>query len=64
MSDPQAPNPPAYHNGTFSPLSEIHVSPLDRGFLFGDGIYEVIPAFGRMFLDLDGHLDRMANCLQ
>lgn len=41
-----------YLNGRFSPLDEIRISPDDRGFLFGDGIYEVIrayhgvPAFG------------------
>ena len=42
-----------YLNGRFSPLDEISISPDDRGFLFGDGIYEVIrayhgvPAFGK-----------------
>ena len=54
---------PAYINGNFMPLSAVTISPLDRGFLFGDGIYEVVPAYGRNFLDLDGHLDRLANCL-
>jgi len=54
---------PAYINGEFLPISRVNISPLDRGFLFGDGIYEVIPAYGRNFLGLDGHLDRLANSL-
>ncbi|MEM7210216.1 MAG: aminotransferase class IV [Pseudomonadota bacterium] len=55
---------PAYFNGTFMPVSQVKVSPLDRGFLFGDGMYEVIPAFDRHFLDLEGHLERLDRCLQ
>lgn len=39
-----------YLNGEYLPLSEAKVSVLDRGFLFGDGVYEVIPAYkGRLF---------------
>ncbi len=52
---------PAYINGKFLPLSQVSISPMDRGFLFGDGVYEVIPAYGRSFLGLDGHLDRLRN---
>ena len=33
----------AFLNGEYMPLSEAKISPMDRGFLFGDGIYEVIP---------------------
>ena len=33
----------AYLNGEYVPLEEARISPMDRGFLFGDGIYEVIP---------------------
>ncbi len=54
---------PAYINGEFTPLSRVRISPLDRGFLFGDGIYEVIPVYGRHFLGLEGHLDRLASSL-
>ncbi len=37
-------------NGAFLPLDEARISPLDRGFLFADGVYEVIPAYrGRLF---------------
>ena len=38
-----------YLNGDYLPIEEAHISPLDRGFLFGDGIYEVIPSYdGRL----------------
>ncbi len=52
-----------YLNGDYLPLSEAKVSVLDRGFLFGDGIYEVIPSYlGRLF-HLDDHLLRLENSL-
>ncbi|HSJ48124.1 MAG TPA: D-amino acid aminotransferase, partial [Gammaproteobacteria bacterium] len=35
-----------YLNGTFEPQDQARVSIMDRGFLFGDGVYEVIPAYG------------------
>lgn len=54
----------AYLNGSFLPIGEASVSPLDRGFLFGDAIYEVIPVFaGRPFL-LDAHLQRLNRSLK
>lgn len=46
-------------NGRFCPLAEVRISPLDRGFIFGDGVYEVIPSYGGHFLLLDEHLDRL-----
>ncbi|WP_428355323.1 D-amino acid aminotransferase [Methyloprofundus sp.] len=52
-----------YLNGEYLPLSEAKVSVLDRGFLFGDGVYEVIPAyFGHLFC-LEAHLQRLNNSL-
>jgi len=52
-----------YLNGEYILLSEAKVSVLDRGFLFGDGIYEVIPAyFGKLFC-LNAHLQRLSNSL-
>jgi len=52
-----------YLNGSFLPLDEATVSPLDRGFLFGDAVYEVIPVYdGRPFL-LDAHLLRLNRSL-
>ncbi len=52
-----------YLNGRFMPLEQAHVSVLDRGFLFGDGVYEVIPAYGRKPLRLGAHLDRLDRSL-
>ena len=34
-----------YLNGQFMPIDQAQISVLDRGFLFGDGVYEVIPAY-------------------
>lgn len=52
-----------YLNGQFLSLSEAHISPLDRGFLFADGVYEVIPAYhGKMF-KLEPHLERLNKSL-
>jgi D-alanine transaminase len=52
-----------YLNGEFLPLAEARVPVLDRGFLFGDGVYEVIPAYGRKPLRLGAHLDRLERSL-
>ena len=38
-----APLRTAWFNGSFMPLAEVRISPLDRAFLFGDAVYEVIP---------------------
>jgi D-alanine transaminase len=53
----------AYLNGNFLPLSEARIPVLDRGFIFGDGVYEVIPAYGRRAFYLDAHLGRLARSL-
>lgn len=53
----------AWLNGRFLPLSDAHVSVLDRGFLFGDGIYEVIPVYGGRLFRLPQHLKRLRNSL-
>ncbi|MGE5153684.1 MAG: D-amino acid aminotransferase [Bdellovibrio bacteriovorus] len=52
-----------YLNGDFVALEQATVSVLDRGFLFGDGVYEVIPSYGGHFLGLDPHLDRLEASL-
>jgi hypothetical protein len=55
------PLPLAYLNGAFLPLAEARVPALDRGFLFGDSVYEVVPVYGgRLFL-LDAHSASDAN---
>lgn len=51
--------PQVYLNGQFMPLSEAKVPVLDRGFLFGDGVYEVIPVYGGRPLRLTEHLRRL-----
>lgn len=53
----------AYLNGEFLPLSEAKISPLDRGFLFGDGAYEVIPVYSRHPFRIDEHLRRLQATL-
>lgn len=52
-----------YLNGEFMPLEEARVPVLDRGFIFGDGVYEVIPVYTRNPLRLAEHLARMQNSL-
>lgn len=52
-----------YLNGTYLPLDEARVSVLDRGFLFGDGVYEVIPVYGGKPLRLAEHLRRLDQSL-
>ena len=53
----------AFLNGKFLPLADTQVSVMDRGFLFGDGVYEVIPAYGGKLFRLNHHLDRLQNSL-
>ncbi len=53
-----------YLNGEFIPLSEARVSVFDRGFLFGDAVYEVIPAYGGHLFRLEEHLTRLDNSLR
>jgi D-alanine transaminase len=52
-----------YLNGAFKPLAQCQVSVLDRGFIFGDGVYEVIPVYGRRVFRADDHLARLARSL-
>lgn len=54
----------AYLNGEFLPLDAARVSPMDRGFLFGDGVYEVIPVYSRQPFRLDEHLARLDRSLE
>jgi D-alanine transaminase len=53
----------AYLNGIFLPLDQARVSVMDRGFLFGDGVYEVIPVYGGKLFRLGHHLRRLQNSL-
>jgi D-alanine transaminase len=59
-----APCPTCYLDGAYLPLADARVSPLDRGFLFADGVYEVIPVNrGRPFR-LRAHLRRLDDSLR
>jgi D-alanine transaminase len=49
----------AYLNGTFLPLADARISPLDRGFLFADGIYEVAAVIDGKLVDSASHLARL-----
>jgi D-alanine transaminase len=49
----------AYFNGRYLPKDEVHLSPEDRGFLFGDGVYEVIRSYEGKLFALQAHLARM-----
>lgn len=52
-----------YLNGEFLPLEQAHISPLDRGFLYGDGVYEVIRVYKGRILMLDAHFARLESSL-
>ena len=52
-----------YLNGQYLPIEEATISVMDRGFLFGDGVYEVVPVFANKLLRLDEHLTRLQNSL-
>jgi D-alanine transaminase len=53
----------AHFNGKLLPLAEIHISPLDRGFIFGDGVYEVIPVYEGMALGAREHFERLQRSM-
>jgi len=55
--------PVVYINGEYLPQSQAKVSVLDRGFLFGDGVYEVIPVFSGKPLRLNKHLERLQRSM-
>jgi D-alanine transaminase len=55
--------PTVFLNGQQMPLDEAHISPLDRGFIFGDGVYEVIPFYAGRALRLGEHLRRLQRSL-
>ena len=55
---------PCYLNGVFTRLSEARVSVMDRGFIFGDGIYEVVPVYGGRPFRFDQHMARLSRSLR
>jgi D-alanine transaminase len=60
MADPF---PICYLNGEYLPLAEARISPLDRGFLYGDGVYEVMPVYGGRPFRLAAHCGRLSRSL-
>jgi D-alanine transaminase len=60
---PILPDAPCYLNGEYSKVAEAKVSVLDRGFIFGDGIYEVVPVYARRLFRFDEHMARLDRSL-
>jgi len=54
----------AYFNGNYIPKNEVRISPDDRGFLFAEGIYEVVRWYQGFFYDMDSHMARMKRSLK
>ena len=55
--------PVCFLNGAYLPLSEARISPLDRGFLYADAVYEVMPVYAGRPFRFAFHLERLANSL-
>ncbi|WP_396588387.1 D-amino acid aminotransferase [Bermanella sp. R86510] len=53
-----------YLNEQYMPMEDAKISPMDRGFLFGDGIYEVIPSYDGQLVGFGPHIDRMNDGLE
>ena len=60
MADPL---PLAYLDGAYVPLGEARISPLDRGFLYADGVYEVMPVYGGRPFRFIAHAERLTRSL-
>jgi branched-chain amino acid aminotransferase len=63
MEQPVA-EPIIYIDGNFEPLSVARISPLDQGFLLGDGIFDVVSAWDSKIFMLDAHLDRFFDSMR
>jgi D-alanine transaminase len=57
------PTHPCYLNGAYTPLNEAKVSVLDRGFIFGDGVYEVLPVYAGRVFRFEQHMARLERSL-
>jgi D-alanine transaminase len=60
---PSLPDTPCYLNGEFTPLKDAKISVMDRGFIFGDGVYEVVPAYGGRLFRFEQHMARLDRSL-
>ncbi|MBL8332876.1 MAG: aminotransferase class IV, partial [Rubrivivax sp.] len=54
---------PCFLNGEYMPVSQARIPVLDRGFIFGDGIYDVTPVYGRRLFRFDEHIARLQRGL-
>ena len=63
MSLSSLPDLPAFLNGEYTSLQHAKISVMDRGFIFGDGIYEVVPVYANQPFRMEQHLNRMARSL-
>lgn len=63
MAEATLPLLPCYLNGEFSTLRDAKVSVMDRGFIFGDGVYEVVPAYAGRLFRFDEHMARLDRSL-
>lgn len=63
MSSSPVPALPCYLNGEYTLLHDAKVSVMDRGFIFGDGIYEVVPVYGRCLFRFEQHMARLERSL-
>jgi D-alanine transaminase len=57
------PRLPCYLNGDFTELPDAKISVMDRGFIFGDGIYEVVPVYGGRLFRFEQHMARLSRSL-
>jgi D-alanine transaminase len=53
----------AYYNGVYLPKEQVSISPDDRGFLFGDGTYEVIRSYDGRLFQLEAHINRLGRSI-
>jgi D-alanine transaminase len=61
--DPSLPRLPCYLNGEYTVLPQARVSVMDRGFIFGDGVYEVLPVYGSCLFRFEQHMARLERSL-
>ncbi|APW45362.1 D-amino acid aminotransferase [Rhodoferax antarcticus] len=55
---------PCYLNGEFTTLPHAKISVMDRGFIFGDGVYEVVPVYGGQLFRFEQHMARLGRSLK
>ena len=63
LTSPSLPDYPCYLNGTYTPLCDAKISVMDRGFIFGDGVYEVVPVYAGRLFRFAQHMARLDRSL-